>query len=291
MNRLLFIPLLLISLCSFASIPLESISLEKALDKGIISAAFNYKSGRHHQRLLGRMRNNTKQAINIEVAPGTMFQAARPDWQNHVITKREKITIGPKKDTAVMFTAFCFERGDGGPATMSPFKLIRSKNAAGVGLCNILDSLDETGYAAQTAIWQLYDNKTPNRICGEDVDRVMLLRNYVGRVLNMPVTQYVPNVYVKYVRTQRARPTTFHDEEEYRITDISTHDHIEVKVFSYEQDKLLANAPFKSILVQESNLTRFIYDIRLGTLQKNEKYIVRVLKNGVVHEEWLYKTT
>lgn len=291
MNRLLFIPLLLISLCSFASIPLETFSLQTALDKGVISASFNYHSGPHHQRLAGALRNNSRQAVKIEVEPGTMFEAANPDWQNHVITKREQIILLPLKDTVAMFTAFCYERGDGGPDPGSPFKLIRAKNKNGTGLCKLIDSLGTTGYAAQTAIWQLWDKKTPNGIRGEHVDRVMLLRNFVGQALNMAVQQYKPNVYVKHVRTQRARPTQFHNAEEYRISDFSTSDNVEIKVFSYEQDQELANVPYRSMLVQENSLTKFIYDIKLGTLRKNEKYIVRVLKNGVVHEEWLYKTT
>ena len=89
---------------------------------------------------------------------------------------------------------------------------------------------------------------------------------------------------------QRSRPTRFHNEEEYRIENVKTSDHFEIKIYSYEQDQLLSEAPYKSMLVQENELTRFIYNIQLATLQKNEKYIVRVMKNGVVHEEWLYKT-
>ena len=192
MNHLLSIPLLFISICSFGSIPVEMISLTKAVKKGLISANFQYTSGGQHKRILGSLRNNTRKAYKVDIEPGTLFQAAKTEWQNHVVTKREQIILLPKSDTIIRLTAFCYERGDGGPKYGSAFKLLYKSNEKGKVLCQLLDSLNDISYSAQTAIWQFYAGGTPDRIYGEDAAQVMLLRNYVGSALGMPVTEYKP---------------------------------------------------------------------------------------------------
>lgn len=291
MTRLVILAILFPFCTASASISIESMSLEKALDTKGISGSFNYTHGPNHERLVGVFRNRTKNGIEVDVPPGTMFKAAQTNWQNHVIAKRSRFRLLPGKDTVVYFTAFCFERGDAGPGANSPFTLIRKKFSAGNRLCEMLDSLNDTGYSAQTAIWQLYARQTPNRIYGENKDHVMLLRNYVGAVLHMPVQEYRPRVYIKNVHTSPLRPTQFHTSTEYKLRDIKTSDQIEIKLFSYEQDQLLSNISYQTMLVQEKTLSRFIYGVKMGKLEPNNKYIVRVMKNGVVHEEWLYKTT
>ena len=290
MKNLLLISFLCFCLPSFAKKEVPVLNLEEAIRMQKISANFNYlRKGREHKRVLMTARNRTRKGLKVCVPTGTYFRSENPGWQDHLVTKSDTVFIKPLSVAYKSLTAFCCESGDGGPQKMSRFFLEKNPNSTSIELCKLIEDYGFHDYSAQRAIWQLFNRKTPNRIVGRDSTTVMVLRNFVGRVLDLPVDIYKPDVYIKSVSTRR--PVAFHNKGIFRLKDVQTSDKIEIQLFSAETDELVNNVAHNRIFVQEKSLCLFMHDIKIGTLSPYEDYIVRVSKNGVVQEEWLYETS
>ncbi len=290
MKYLLIIPVVLFCLSSQAKLKVPILKLEEAIKTGKIAANFNYlRKGKDHKRVLMSARNRTNRPIGVEVPCGTYFRSENQGWQDHLVTQTDTIIIKPKVVAYKSLTAFCCESGDGCPEKLSRFYLQKNPNKASIELCKLIERLQVFDYAAQRAIWQFFDKRSPNLIVGKDSSAVMALRSFVGNKLYLPIQVYQPAVYIKKVPS--LLPVAFHNNGIYKLKNIETSDKVTIQLYSAETDELVNNIRHDRIFVQEKSLCLFMHDIKIGKLDPYDDYIVRISKNGVVQEEWLYETS
>lgn len=292
--RTFFLPLIFIFVlpCE-AAIQIKNISFRDAIKAELISYSANYVLGNNHQRILLRISNNSNVPLRVGVEPGSYFKAEKNNWQDHVITWGDSILVMPFKDSTQSFVAYCCQRGNSAPYENSILTFIpEDKSPKGISqLCRLLNEMNDNTYISQSSLWALCSNTSPNEICGIDSLYVMKARQLVGGILNKPYAAYNSHEYVIERHLRIPAPIEFHNNGTLKVNDIKANDKIEIAMYDMnEHERAKAKIAYESILVQELSLCRFLYNIYIPTVEPHSQFIIRVLKNDAVYQEWLYQT-
>jgi hypothetical protein len=266
----------------------RTISIQEALRMHCLDASFSYVAAPKHRNVQTVLTNTGKEPLCVEVMPGMRLNNENPECQDFLVIQYDTVRIMPGKSRQVKLTAMCCERGDRAPYQNSRFFSGQNPRTDLVRLCRIADSLNLSGYETQTAIWSLADRRGPNGIIGESYDMVMFLRHYVGSVLQMKVLDYQTGNYVRRVSSLPSQ--AFHQDGVLRLDSLNSHDQVALELYNADSDEWMGGISHERMLIQGRTLNLFLNNIQLRGLQSDSRYIVRLMKNGVVYREWLYVT-
>jgi len=266
----------------------RTLSIQEALQMRCVEATFSYVSAPKHRSVQTLLTNTGKEPLCVEVIPGMRLNNEHEECQDFLVIRHDTVRIMPGKSRYLELTAMCCERGDRAPYQNSRFLPGPNLRTDLIQLCRIADSLNLSGYETQTAIWNLADRIGPNGIIGESYEMVMLLRNYVGSVLQMKVFDYQTGNYVRRVSSLPSQ--AFHQDGVLRLDSLQGSDQIALELYDAASDQLLGGISHERMLIQGRSLNLFLNNIQLRGLQSDSRYVVRLKKNGVVYREWLYVT-
>ncbi|QLH46535.1 MAG: hypothetical protein HWD58_13435 [Bacteroidota bacterium] len=110
------------------------------------------------------------------------------------------------------------------------------------------------------------------------------------RTIGNPVTPFQRNDYVRQIPA-RMRPTEHYlnEQGEWWIRNISYADKITLELVDWNTDRLIRSIQHERIYIQRGTLDLHLSAINLGFLANNTSYIVRIKKNGVILNEWMYE--
>ena len=172
------------------------LTLNEALDQGLITAEVAGKGGHSGECLKLKLINNQRKDLEIVIPAGQIFEAGDSSLQNLMVAKEETLLVERDKDRIAHLYAFCIEAMDGSPGEGSGFVPGRMATGNLLAFARYLSSNRQYGNpSAQSAVWAISDEE---RL--ESIGDPQLAKN-VAQLLGKPEPQY----HIQYRQPDRDR--------------------------------------------------------------------------------------
>lgn len=276
---------------SFQSVRgIKHIKIEDAIQQHLIQPTISHQTGPFYNKIQFEVQSLCKEIVVLTVHAGTHLMNEEQSAQNHLITRQDTMILSPLARRTKMFTGMCCEPTDHSPRVGSRYSITSNPIPHAVELCQLIDRLKAFEFDGQSAIWSLVRHDGINSVYGHDSQRVMTLRTFLHQSIGNPLIPFQRGEYVKQIPT-RMRPTEVYLNErgEWWIKNISYKDKITLELVDWNTDRLIRSIQHDRIYMQRSTLDLHLSAINLGHLANNTSYIVRIKKNGVILNEWMYE--
>lgn len=269
---------------------IKCVKIEDAIQQNLIQSTISHQAGSFYNKIQFEVQSLCNEIVVLRVDAGTHLVNEEERAQNHLITRQDTMVLVPLVRRTKMFTGMCCEPTDHGPRIGSRYTITSNPIPYSVELCHLIDSLNAFEYDGQCAIWSLVRHDGRSSVYGRDSQRVMALRMFLHRTIGNPVTPFQRNDYVRQIPA-RMRPTEHYlnEQGEWWIRNISYADKITLELVDWNTDRLIRSIQHERIYIQRGTLDLHLSAINLGFLANNTSYIVRIKKNGVILNEWMYE--
>jgi hypothetical protein len=168
-----------------------ALTFEKALAEKKIEIVIIPTGGHSGNCINIEVKNLTNKALNLEMAPGTVFFPENEEEQILVTTNDLMLALEKEQKKKIKVFAYCTEASNRCPSVTSKFQLATTPNAALNKLTHFLDSLkalDEN--MIQNAIWCLTDSHSVSNVYTNDPKVSKALRSYLCAATGQKDTWY-----------------------------------------------------------------------------------------------------
>lgn len=269
---------------------IKLIKIEDAIQQHLIQPTISHQTGPFYNKIQFDVQSLCNEILVLRVDAGTHLVNEDQHAQNHLITKNDTMVLFPRGRRTKMFTGMCCEPNDRGPRIGSRYSIASNPIPHSVELCQLIDRLKAFEYDGQCAIWSLVRHDGSSAVFGRDSQRVMILRTFLHQTIGNPLMPFQRSEYVKQIPA-RMRPTEHYlnEQGEWWIKNISYKDNITLELVDWNTDHLIRSVQHERIYIQRGTLDLHLSAINLGLLANNTSYIVRIKKNGVILNEWMYE--
>lgn len=269
---------------------IKYVTIEDAIQQNLIQSTISHQAGSFYNKIQFDVQSLCKEKVVLTVHAGTHLVNEEERAQNHLITRQDTMVLAPLARRTKMFTGMCCEPADHSPRKGSAYTITSNPIPYAVELCQLIDSLKAFEYDGQCAIWSLVRHDGRSAVIGRDSQRVMALRIFLHQTIGNPVTPFQSNDYVRQIPV-RMRPAVqyLNEQGEWWIRNLSYADKITLELVDWNSDQIIRAIQHERIYVQRGTLDMHLSAINLGLLTANTSYLVRIKKNGVILNEWMYE--
>jgi hypothetical protein len=271
---------------------ISAVTITDALQAKKITLSIKSTGSHYGKCVKMKLKNISPQAQEISITPGMYLKHENEAMQDHLITEEQLIALQPNQEKEVTINALCCQRSDGCPDIESNFTIMNYADEKANTMCKIISHYPQQAYAEQQALWCLLNKGNPNiDVDGEDSMKVMKYRNYICKVTSQKLEPFIRENYQRpvIVQTNTMEMSAkgnwiLHNMKANDIVVTAIYDEIGKPVSP--EKKEICYEPYGNIAKEKYNVK---YEFTATDLNPNKKYFLRILVNGVVQKEYMYK--
>lgn len=174
----------------------ETMSIEAAQKAGFISVRYVHDptSNYYKHPLKVVLHNNSKKALWLQLANGTVLHASDPADQNLLVTKGEQFTLKENSTASRPVYAMCMEQHDRSPGAHSLYKTSGRVTGALLKLAQLIEEKNYHDDIGQDAVWCFTTPQSLKNISGTDTSESNLFRHFVSNATGEP---YEPDLHIQ----------------------------------------------------------------------------------------------
>ncbi|NVO19607.1 MAG: hypothetical protein HXX13_07895 [Bacteroidetes bacterium] len=166
----------------------ETLSLEDALKKGIVSAEISgrpYDSSRiflssyYGPCLNLHLKSKSHSTLSIILENGRFLETADTSEQRMIVTQQELISLLPDKEKKIAIYAMCTQMHDHSPGSKSRLSMGPMASGNLLKLTRFIGHNKFQDQAAQETIWVITDDNSPDNIYSENENELKTLQSFI----------------------------------------------------------------------------------------------------------------
>ena len=265
--RCLFLIIILISTLSLSA---ESITLEEALNKDLVTASFTASSGFMGQVLKVQLQSNHKKGLDLSFPAGMQFKSEDENLQDLILTRAHQTFLASNSKKTVVLYGMCTQRFNSSPYEGALFAY---NGMAEGSLLDVAEYISQRNYqndAGQGAVWAVTDNAGLQEIYDDDEKVVKDLQEFMAELTGqeMPWYSLQQNNFIPGPDVN-PDPSIIHAKYEYQFTDearvnLGVYDSEGNEVYLITEDQPVQPGTFKmNFKLTVKNMPRGTYYIRV----------------------------
>lgn len=158
--------LLLTSIQNKSDSSSESITLDTAINKGLIYCEFNGAGGFSGKTVVIKMNNKKNGALTISIPAGTLFYPKDPGQQTLITVEEQFVSLAPGEKKSETVFAYCSEHNDRSPNSSSTFTLGKNSKPKFDSLFMFIKPFKVPQKDHQAMVWAISDNSPVSAVSG-----------------------------------------------------------------------------------------------------------------------------
>ena len=254
----------------------NSITLEEALQKKLVTATITGKGSYYGQSIVLELKSNSRDNLNITLEAGRRLNCVYDSIQDMLITKSEIMALLPLEKKKLTIYAMCCEKTDHTPGSTSVFNLGAMAQSQLVKLAVLIESLKAQDMAGQSAVWVITNGSDTSSINSMDPNITRQLRDYVknaGKIKTVSTRN--PNILYDYSYPQlNGEVYTFEGDFEWDMASTNY-----VSLYLYDNNGQQIKPIFQDMMFV-SGLQSYHYKLSDPLFETGEIYWIRLKQNG-----------
>lgn len=146
--------LILLLSCCMNAYALERTGLQAALEKGLVTVqAVSTADGYNGKGLQLKVRNTTKQPLQVTLDPALIFRPADTSYQDLVVASEQVLTLAANRETIVALQTFCAKSYARAPNEDLSYRFWRQGDSALIKVVRYIVQHKIDGTLGQSAVW------------------------------------------------------------------------------------------------------------------------------------------
>ncbi|MBS1636043.1 MAG: hypothetical protein JST26_09020 [Bacteroidetes bacterium] len=173
-------------LCAYRANARMLVSLQKAMDKKMITAKATCAGG---LALKYSINNLAKDSVCLMLPAGWRFNsnAGKNDYQDILVTRDQLLVLGPKSSITFDIKGYCCEADKSGPVKGVAYTTGKMADSNLVKLALYLNAHPTDENTEQYAVWAISNNKPTSNITNANDSLAAALREFVAGVKGEPL--------------------------------------------------------------------------------------------------------
>lgn len=282
--RILFSVILLSSaLYKPSTAETKSVSLQEAMNRGLVSVSTKGVGGHMGQCIEMTITSRHKKAMQLAVEAGLQLLPADTSAQSMMVSQEKYVALEPKAVKKVKLFALCTQQSDRGPSSEDEFALASMAEGNLLAVAQFLSRKKYQTSAAQHAVWCITDGANIGGIYDEANPALakelrMLVATLTGKIPPWYQTEYKIQPGVR----ETFEPLRIHAEFNYTLAEDGV---VTFAIFNAQGDTvqtILANH------AEKAGMHRMKIKFESRNLPKG-KYYARVTNKGILIEEKVFE--
>lgn len=154
----------------------QRLSLQKALDKKLVTATATSLGGYQGMCISFAVKNLTKDSLVILVEPGRRMNSLEDKNQDILIVKQELLALKAHEEKRTTLKGYCCQMANFAPAAGARYAVNKLADSNLVKLARFLNVMEFDKNAEQEAVWAISDNRSAANISSESDSLTQSLR-------------------------------------------------------------------------------------------------------------------
>jgi len=200
----------------------QSMSLQKALDKKLVSTKVFSRGGYQGFCVNLAIKNLTKDSLVIMVEPGRRLNSLDDQNQDILIVKEEIIALKTGEEKRIDVKGYCCQASHHSPPSGAKYDINKLADSNLVKLARLLNFKEFDRGAEQDAVWAISDKRSSAHISSENDSLTQTLREMVAMLKGeeLPWYRIISKKYVyksgafSFVNLRLQGPISYSNEKE-----------------------------------------------------------------------------
>jgi hypothetical protein len=168
-----------------------NMSIEAAAKKGLVKLLIKSKGGYTGTVIEMTVRNNTAQALYLQLEAGRRLDSQTQAQQDILVTQAQEIVVSAKQSKLLDVKGMCCQAHNSAPRPGALYTVGTMADSNLIRLANYIDKNKYYhDYTAQQSVWVISDDNSLGSVTGDHKEMVKGLREYVSKITGKVIPPY-----------------------------------------------------------------------------------------------------